>query len=243
MQNNPIASVDDYADAAALVGCAVINFKAVCLVESVGHGFDTNGFPVCLYEPHVAWRNASSADRQTLFPYKLAYPKQGTFPYGKYSDQPRKFQQCANFTRPALAIRATSFGLTQILGENFARCGFDTEEHFFAAMKSSEAEQLKASARLMLAMGLGPALKNWDTDTIALHWNGPGNVAAYSAKLSAARSALIASHDPRETMILHAPAIVVHPDPVLTSVSHVPAKAPASPQLDTWTKVRGFFGF
>lgn len=179
-----LATKQDYVNAAAIAGAPLDIFCAIVLQESIrSKGFDDNGFPVCLYEPHVIWRHASMAQRQILAPHQLAYPRQGMYPYGKFSDQPVKFHACQNLTDIDLAIVGTSFGLMQILGENYKDAGYQDTNAFFLAMCHSEAEQLDAAAHLMNAKHMAGDFQTYNFQNIAAKWNGTGNVAYYSRQL------------------------------------------------------------
>jgi len=181
----PAATPADYAAAAALIPCGERIFKSICSQESRGHGFDHDDMPTMLVEPHIIWKHATPPQRIVLQKYHLAYPRQGMYPYGTYAEQPIRFDHIRQLSSFDLAVLGTSFGLTQILGENYADCGYPSPDAFAQAMWSSEAEQLKATAKLMIAKGMKRALETLDWLTIAERWNGPGNVHAYAAKLRA----------------------------------------------------------
>lgn len=61
------------------------------------------------------------------------------------------------------ALKSASWGLGQIMGENFEAAGFATAEVTASAMTASEDNQLKAIVSFMTAMGLVDLLKshNW----------------------------------------------------------------------------------
>lgn len=196
------ASMADYFSAAKLIGCDSFTFRAVCLVESMGHGFDAAGFPVCLYEPHIAWAHASVAERIALGKVGLAYPKWGTLPYGSYAAQKARWKQASAIAGIELATLATSWGLTQILGENFMDCGYNNPTDFLTSQMTSEASQLHDTALLMRSMsGMMAAMQRTNFQAIARCWNGPGQVAIYAAKIAAARAALIKTYKVENTRV------------------------------------------
>lgn len=181
------ATPADFIRAASLIPCPANVFKAVCLVESRGHGFDADGNIVCLVEPHIIWKRASMRERSILKPYGLAYPKWGMRPYGTYAAQILKFKKIIALTNNmTLAILGTSFGLLQILGENYRDCAFTDATDFYVSMISGEAAQLEDAAILMRAWGLSKAMCALDWQAVARRWNGPGQVTSYANKLQAA---------------------------------------------------------
>lgn len=196
------ARMADYLTAAKLIGCDTFTFRAVCLVESSGHGFDASGFPVCLYEPHIAWAHASIAERRALGKVGLAYPRWGTLPYGSYSAQKARWKKASAIAGIELATLATSWGLTQILGENYRACGYENSTDFLTSQMTDEAHQLHDTALLMRSMsGMMAAMQRTNFQAIARCWNGPGQVAFYAAKIAAARTALIKTYKPENTAL------------------------------------------
>jgi len=75
----------------------------------------------------------------------------------------------------------------QILGLNFAQCGFATVEDYVAAMCDSEGAQLPAFCAFCQKGGLDRYLRAHDWTRFALGYNGPGEAAnGYDTKLAAA---------------------------------------------------------
>lgn len=195
------AGPDDYKAAARILGCDPLVFKAVCLVESAGHGFDAQAFPTMLVEPHIIWAHATPTERRILAPLRLAYPRWGMFPYGSYKDQKVKFLTISKKTDENLAIMGTSFGLTQILGENYRDCACHSPMEFFGMMAATEAGQLTLTARLMISKHMATPLieKRWMD--IARLWNGPGQVVKYATKLASTYAALQKSYNPAQSKV------------------------------------------
>src|ERR1700754_5043488 len=105
----------------ARIGVGEDEIHAFLDVETRGHGFDAQGRPVILFEPHVFYRNLSGAKRAQAVALGLAYAKWGERPYPKDS-YPRLKAACA--IDEAAALKSASWGLGQILGENFEAAGF-----------------------------------------------------------------------------------------------------------------------
>lgn len=84
------------------------------------------------------------------------------------------------------AIRATSYGLGQVLGENWRRCGFASPVDF-EAHQATEAGQIDTMARFIAGDPvLLAAVRVRDWRTVARLYNGAGKVDDYAAKLAAA---------------------------------------------------------
>ncbi len=71
------------------------------------------------------------------------------------------------------ALKSTSFGAFQVLGENHRDCGFPDVDDFVNLMKSGESGQLEAFVRFCKAKsGLVPAMERQDFDAIGTSYNG-----------------------------------------------------------------------
>ena len=71
------------------------------------------------------------------------------------------------------ALRATSWGLGQILGSNAAGAGFQDVDTFVRMMSASEDAQLAAVAAFIQSAGLADALRTHDWTSFARGYNGP----------------------------------------------------------------------
>ncbi|WP_348631016.1 N-acetylmuramidase domain-containing protein, partial [Mesorhizobium sp. M4B.F.Ca.ET.215.01.1.1] len=65
----------------AIIGVGEDEVHAFLDVETRGHGFDAQGRPLILFEPHVFYRNLSGAARTEAIAQGLAYPRWGERPY------------------------------------------------------------------------------------------------------------------------------------------------------------------
>ena len=72
------------------------------------------------------------------------------------------------------ALCSTSWGAFQIMGFNFALCGFRSVEDFVTAQSRGNHEQLEALCQLMVANNLHLYLQNKDWVSFARRYNGPG---------------------------------------------------------------------
>jgi N-acetylmuramidase/Putative peptidoglycan binding domain len=87
---------------------------------------------------------------------------------------------------PDAALQSASWGMGQIMGENFKAAGFSKVEDMVATMVESEDGQLLAGAKFMLSNGMGEPLRNHDWAGFARRYNGPDFAANdYDGKLHA----------------------------------------------------------
>lgn len=154
-----------------MLGVGEDEMHAFLDVETRGNGFDDKGRPIILFEPHVFWRNLPAAKRKMAQINGLAYPKWGAKPYPKDS-YPRLKMACD--IDETAALKSTSWGLGQVLGENFASCGYKTVQDFVTAMMADEELQLKASVDFIKANKLDDDLRRHDWAGFARGYNGPG---------------------------------------------------------------------
>lgn len=168
----------------ALIGVGEDEIHAILDVESSGSGFDAQGRPKALYEPHLAYRFSDGLVRAKLVTAALAYPRWGQHPYPKDSYARILVAQSIDET---VALKATSWGLGQILGSNHKAAGYDTPQAMVLAFCASEAAQLEGVVNFIKANGLADELKRHDWAGLARGYNGPGFAKnAYHTKLSAA---------------------------------------------------------
>lgn len=165
-----------------LIGVGEDELHAIIDVESSGSGFDKLKRPKMLFEPHVFYRHlGAGAKRDRAVSLGIAYAKwkPGAYPTDSY---PRLAQAMA--IDEAAAIMSASWGLTQILGENFKECGFASPQAMVAAFCEDEDQHLEATVLLIKAKGLAGKLKAHDWAAVARGWNGPGYAAnKYDIKL------------------------------------------------------------
>ncbi|KVG07262.1 peptidoglycan-binding protein [Burkholderia vietnamiensis] len=126
--------------------------RAVNEVESKGAGFLPDGRPVILYERHIMYRQLAAAglDADALagkYP-ALVNPKRGG-----YAGDAAEYARLASASQisAACALEATSWGAFQIMGFHWKALGYPDVFAFVDAMKVSEAEQLEAFVRFVLA--------------------------------------------------------------------------------------------
>ncbi|GGD24502.1 N-acetylmuramidase domain-containing protein [Aureimonas glaciei] len=144
---------------------------AVIDVEASGGAWDRQGRPKMLFEPHVFYRNLSGAARDKAVAVGMAYPKWGTKPYPADS-YPRLLQAMA--IDETAALKAASWGLGQILGENFAMAGFASPQAMVLAFLDDAEAHLEAMVAFIIAAGLDDDIRRHDWSGFARGYNGPG---------------------------------------------------------------------
>ena len=175
----------DVVSVAQRLGCEPAAVWAVCDIESAGGGFLPDKRPKLLYEAHLFGRltqhrwdathpNISSASWD-----RSLYGASGAHQYDRLAE-------AIALDRPA-ALQSASWGMFQIVGMNYAACGFAAVEQYVAAMCEGEAAQLAAFAAFCAHEELAALLAAKDWTHFALRYNGPGEAANdYAGKLAAA---------------------------------------------------------
>lgn len=163
-------SEDEIVEAAKTLKCEARTIKAVALVEAPTGGFDEMGRPKILFERHIF-------SQLTMRQYDGRYPFISNRVRGNYSFPERNQYvrlQHAYALAPYAALQATSWGLFQILGQNFLLAGFGTVEQFVRAMCYSAGEHLAAFVAFAQSNShLLSALRKKDWAQIAYYFNGP----------------------------------------------------------------------
>lgn len=164
-------SPQSIADAAETMGCDEAAVRAVIQVEARGQGFDSKGRPLALFEPHVFYRCLSGAKQKRAVELGIAYKdwKPNAYPRDSY---PRIAQ--AVQIDEAAALKATSWGLPQILGENYREAGFNSPAEMVEEFANGEDEQIAAMARFIVSKRLHKHLQSRSWAKFALGYNGPG---------------------------------------------------------------------
>ena len=194
-------------DAAALTDTARVlslperTLRAFIAVESSGSGLTPAG-PVIRLEVHKFWLFSSPSLYPRIdarFRVKGPKPWQGHewrpfatednwWPMHQLDDRGQRNEHVAlgvaKSIDPDAAIRATSYGLGQVLGDNWRRLGF-TSTADFERMQLSEYGQIVTMGRFIAADAvLLRALRGLDFATAARRYNGNGAVDEYARRLA-----------------------------------------------------------
>lgn len=168
----------DFGRVAQLLGVEVAAVKAVQEVETGGRGgFYDSGRPKILFEGHIFWKQLVArkinpddfvAGNEDIL-YK-AWTRQhylsGEREYGR-------LEKALKINEEA-ALASASWGMFQIMGFNYAACGYKGVREFVEAMKRSEGAQLEAFAGFVKGNKLVPYLAAKDWKEFARRYNGPG---------------------------------------------------------------------
>jgi hypothetical protein len=171
-------SREDFESAALRLGCDVAAIQAVAEIEQGPFGaFHPDGRPVILLERHLVYRfakrrhGADIARRWAAAHPGICNPKRGG--YGKSAAQHDRLAQVAKLDRE-IALRACSWGLFQILGDNFHAAGHISLQSFVNAMYGGADEHLAAFVAFVLSKPrLAEAMRAHDWHTFAEIYNGP----------------------------------------------------------------------
>lgn len=156
---------------------------AIMDVEARSTGFDDQGRPRILFEPHIFYRYLTGAQRDRAVREGLAYKSWKPGTYGTESAQYGKLDKAAAINRPA-ALYACSWGRSQIMGFNHASAGFETIEEMVAAFCDDEDNHIEAMIRFVQSAGIAENLRRIDAlkrpttpddwRPVALRYNGEG---------------------------------------------------------------------
>jgi len=167
--------------AANEIGCPVAAIQAVMDVESRG-GFLTDGRPKILFERTCFSRLTKGKNNQSN--PDISATRSGGYKGG--SAEYDRLARAIKLDRDA-ALRSTSWGAFQIMGDNYEMCGFSNVEDFVKAMVAGEPEQLDAFVKFVTKSGFSDELARLDWAGFARGYNGPAYKAnRYDAKLAAA---------------------------------------------------------
>ena len=166
----------DYINAASILDVEVAVIKAVCEVESSGGGFLPSGEVKILFEPAVFWKELRKRGIDPNAHLEgnsdILYIKWGTKPYGKQSQQWGRLKRAAAINEEA-AYASASYGLFQILGNNFKECGFNSVMEFVNYVSQGEDEQLNAFCTYIKSRNLDDELRLHLWKDYAEQYNGP----------------------------------------------------------------------
>lgn len=180
----------DFKWAADQLGCEVAAVKAVAEVESRGDAFLPSGEPVILFEPHIFHREIQKVGLQPadfLPKYSdILYPRWGTKPYGKMSEQHGKLQKATAIHKEA-ALKSCSWGMFQLMGFNHKLCGYPELQGFINDMYAGEAGHLRAFVGFVKAAYLNKHIRDKNWAAFARGYNGAEYAKhGYHTKLAAA---------------------------------------------------------
>lgn len=152
------------------IGVGEDELHAFMEVEASGSGFDSQGRPKMLFEPHQFYKNLSGKQREQAVKEGLAYPSWGEKPYPK--DSYPRLQKAIAINETA-ALKSASWGLGQILGSNYAMVGYKSPQSMVMSFMEDEANHLDAIVSFLIAADIADDLKAHRWEIVARVYNGP----------------------------------------------------------------------
>jgi len=165
-------SQDGLDTATECVGTAAAELWTVISVETSGCGFFDDRRPQVRYERHIFYRLT-----QGRFPVSDINSPDA----GGYAGGPAEYDRLtgAMALDQNAALQSASWGIGQVLGENYRAAGFSDPASMVAAMCGAEDAQILAVCKFLTSNGLDRALRNHDWAGLARGYNGP-NYSQYS---------------------------------------------------------------
>lgn len=142
----------------AEIGVGEDPIHALIEVETSGSGFDRHGRPKMLFEPHKFYKHLSKdpEKRARAVRQGLAYREWGTQKYPK--DSYARLAAAMEIDEHA-ALMSASWGLGQIMGENYRLAGYKSVEEMVQAFTEDEDNHLEAMIHFVKASGIDDDLR------------------------------------------------------------------------------------
>lgn len=169
----------DYEEVAEELGVDVASIKAVVEIEAgkTHEGFWTEGKPVINFDLTV-FRKMARRNKVALGKYArshaVVFARPDARKYGSQQAAQQARLDAAMQIDTLTAVQGTFWGMFQIGGFNWKKCGAATPSEFVRLMSRSERDQLELFAEFIVSSGLLPALKSRDWRRFAAGYNGPG---------------------------------------------------------------------
>lgn len=154
------------------IGVGEDEVHAVMDVEAAGSGFDSQGRVKMLFEPHVFDRLLRDEPEKLSRARALgvAYPRWGTKPYP--GDSYPRLEVAMRIDETA-ALKASSWGLGQILGDNYKAAGYPSPQAMVKDFTLDEDNHLEAMIRFIKSKRLDRFLRAHAWAAFANGYNGP----------------------------------------------------------------------
>jgi hypothetical protein len=138
----------------------------ILAVETSGCGYLPDLRPQILYERHIFHRLSLGKydDGDISDPKPGGYGASGSHQYDRLALAIAKDRTAA--------LQSCSWGIGQIMGENYAQAGFADVEQMVVAMSESEDQQLAAMGNFLVSSGLNIPLQGHDWASFARGYNG-----------------------------------------------------------------------
>lgn len=176
---DPCVCDSDFSLFSDLLSISKAALKAVIEVETAGRGgfIKGTGKPQILFEAHIFYQELKKEGKD---PDKLMkeYPNLISRRWNKslYKGGIKEWdrlEEAKKISEPA-ALKSASWGIFQIMGFNYSKCGCSGIYEFLDRMERSEFQQFVLGLKFILSCNLIPFLQKRDWAGFASRYNGPG---------------------------------------------------------------------
>lgn len=183
---------EDYREVAARLGVEVAAIKAVVDIEAgkTHQGFHEPGVPLINFDLTM-FRRFAGKRGINLGKYQkshaVVFSRPNAKRYGSQQAAQHARLKAARSIDNTTAIEGTFWGMFQIGGFNWKKCGADNINDFVEKMSRSERDQLDMFANFIQSTGLVKHLKSRNWAAFAKGYNGPSYAArGYHTRLASA---------------------------------------------------------
>lgn len=164
---------DDFVEVAQRLGVEVAAIKAIVDIEAgrTHEGFSAPGKPLINFDLTM-FRRFATKRGVNLAKYTKSHPAVFNSHRGSQTLANLRLDAAKTINRHA-AIEGTFWGMFQIGGFNWKKCGAESIDDFEAKMSRSERDQLDLFAEFIVNSGLLEPLKTKDWARFARGYNGP----------------------------------------------------------------------
>ena len=169
---------DDYREAAEKIGVEVAVIKAVVEIEAgkSHNGFHTPGQPLVNFDLPM-FRRAAKRHGINLSKYgnshRIVFNRPNAKRYGSYQGAQQARLDAAISIDSVAAIDGTFWGMFQIGGFNWKKCGAESRKDFMERMSRSEHDQLDLFINFIIEGGMDKFLRDKNWRAFARRYNGP----------------------------------------------------------------------
>lgn len=168
----------DFQEAAAELGTDAAAIHALVDIEAGKdhQGFWADGKPLINFDLSM-FRSMARRNGVNLAPYakthRVVFAAPDRKRYGGYQAAQQARLDAAMTIHPLSAIQGTFWGMFQIGGFNWKKCGCASPQEFVARMSASEREQLELFIQFLRCTGLDKHLRDHNWAAFARGYNGP----------------------------------------------------------------------
>lgn len=160
-------------DAAKIADIGLVELWALMSVETSGCGYLPDRRPKILFERHIFSRltggQFDAEDPDVSQPTQGGYGPSGAYQYNRLAAAMQLDQEAG--------LKSASWGLGQVMGENFKLAGFASVDDMVAGMVAREDNQVGAITAFLQSTGMAESLRGHQWATFARRYNGPSYAA------------------------------------------------------------------